>query len=144
MELYAIKSWYDNRAGVVELEDDVLSIVRQVREIYGDQVRIHIEPTSGHYVFSENCEDFTERLIFTTEVLDGRVLDRLLSADSQLRGYEDPYMKAEREQDELKAEADKKAMEGIRDAGERLAWAFEEDGKGTHAQIQVERDIADS
>ena len=144
MELYAMKTFYDNREGLVTLEDDVLSIVTQVRELYGHRIKICLEPTTGHYVFSERCEDGTERLIFITEELDARCLDRLRRADSHSRGYEDPYDVAEREQDRILAEKDQKSMEGIMEAGERLAWAFEEDGKGTGAQILVSRDIADS
>jgi hypothetical protein len=141
MELYAMKSWYDNREGFVELQDDVLSIVRQVRELYGHRIKICLEPTTGEYVFSENCEDGTERLIFGTSELDARCLERLLRADSHLRGYTDPYDEAEREQDEFFEEKDRQALDKIGDAGERLAWALEEDGRGTGAQILVTKDI---
>jgi hypothetical protein len=144
MELYAMKSWYDNREGLVELEDDVLSIVRQVRELYGHRIKICLEPTTGQYVFSENCEDGTERLIFVTGELDARALDRLLRADSQLRGYTDAYDEAEREHDRNLEERDAASLERIRDAGERLAWALEEDGRGTGAQILVTKDIGDA
>ena len=34
MELLPMKAWYNHERGVIELEDDVLSIVRQVRELY--------------------------------------------------------------------------------------------------------------
>src|SRR5215471_7199231 len=141
MELYAMKSWYDNREGFVELEDDVLSIVRQVRELYGHAIKICLEPTTGQYVFSENCEDGTERLIFMTDELDARCLERLLRADSQLRGYVDPYDEHEREQDQIWADQHEASMERVHDAGERLAWALEQDGRGTGAQILVTKDI---
>jgi hypothetical protein len=144
MELRALKTFYSLREGLVTLEDDVLSVVRQVRELYGDRIKICLEPTTGQYVFSENCGDGSERLIFTTPSLDARSLQRLLTADSQLRGYEDPYDKAEREQDEAFMEKDKTALDGIRDAGERLAWAMEEDGKGTHAQAHITKDLSAS
>jgi hypothetical protein len=141
MELRAMKTFYSAREGLVTLEDDVLSIVRQVRQLYGDRIKICLEPTSGKYVFSENCADGTERLIFVADELDPRTLERLLKADSQLRGHEDPYDAAEREQDELMRQKDEQALEGVRDAGERLAWAMEADGKGTHAQILVTKNI---
>lgn len=143
MELRAMRTFYTAREGLVSLDDDVLSIVSQVKQLYGNRIKVCLEPTTGEYVFSENCEDGSERLIFTTTELDARCLERLLQADSQLRGYEDPYDRAEREQDEALRAADEQALDGIRDAGERLAWAMEEDGKGTHAQILVTRDIAD-
>lgn len=143
MELRAMKTFYSGREGLVTLEDDVLSIVSQVRDLYGDKVKICLEPTTGHYVFSENCEDGSERLIFVAEELDPRCIERLLIADGHARGHEDPYDRAESEQDRLMRENDERAMDGIRDAGERLAWAMEEDGKGTHAQILVTKSIAD-
>jgi len=141
MELYAMKSWYDNREGFIELQDDVLSIVRQVRELYGHRIRICLEPTTGEYVFSEMCEDGTERLIFGTNELDPRALERLMRADSHLRGYTDPYDEAEREHDRTMDEKDKASLDKLGDAGERLAWALEQDGRGTGASILVTKDI---
>lgn len=143
MELHAIKAFYDERHGLVELEDDVLSIVRQTREHFGNRVKITWEPTTEHYVFIENCEDGTERLIFTTDVLDARSLLRLIASDSHGRGYEDAYDKKEREQDQAQAELDAQNMEGIRDAGERLAWALGDGkhGPGYKQSISVTKDI---
>lgn len=144
MELHALKVFYDDRLGLVELEDDVLSIVRQVREAYGSRVKVSLEPTTGHYVFSEDCEDGTERLIFTCEDLDGRALERLRAADGHARGYEDAYDRAEREQDELQAAADEERLTKVRDAGERLAWALGDGkaGPGYHQSISVTKEIS--
>ena len=58
MELRAIKAFYDAREGLVTLDDDVLSIVQQVRELYGDKIRVCWEPTTEHYVLSELCAVF--------------------------------------------------------------------------------------
>jgi len=143
MELRAIKSFYSAREGMVTLSDDVLSIVRQVRELYGDKISINWEPTTEHYVFIENCEDGTERLIFTTPELDGRAFERLLVSDSQSRVYEDPYDASEREQDELQAQRDEVHMEKIRSAGEELAWSLGDGkhGPGYKQSIHVKRDL---
>ena len=136
-----MKTFYTAREGLVTLTDDVLSIVSQVRELYGDKIKICLEPTQGKFIFSEVCGDGTERLIFIADKLDARCIERLLTADSQLRGYEDAYDKAEREQDEAMAARDELQLERIKDAGERLAWAMEEDGRGTHAQILVTKNV---
>lgn len=144
MEVPSARLFYTNREGLVEVSDDVQSIVRQVREITNGRIKVHIDEQSGEYFLVEYCEDQTERLVFTTPTLDARVITRLLNADSQTRGHEDPYDVAEREQDKLLREADERTMDGIRDAGERLAWAMEEDGKGTHASILVTRNLAHS
>jgi hypothetical protein len=145
MELHAVKTFYTDQDGLVTLEDDVLSIVRQVREQYGNRVNIRLEPTTGQYVFSENCADGTERLIFASEHLDQRDLDRLMQADSTLRGYEDTYEKAEREQDEDQAQMEKEMLEELREQGERLAHALRQDGVDDSlypAQTVVPRDLS--
>jgi len=142
MELHAVKAFYSRREGLVELEDDVLSIVRQVREAHGDRVKISWEPTTEMYVFSENCGDGTERLIFMVEELDGRTLERLAQADSFSRGYVDAYDRTEREQDEAFAAREEAARERLRDQGERLAHALKKDGIGPHPlQIRVTKDL---
>jgi hypothetical protein len=128
MELYAMKLFHSNREGLVELEDDVLSIVAQVREAYGDRVKICLEPTTGQFVFSENGADGTERLIFTAEALDARCLTRLMQADSHGRGYTDAYDLMEREQDELRAQQEEANRARIRDEAERLAHALKRGG----------------
>ena len=147
MELHAIPTFYTARHGMVTLEDDVLSIVRQVKQVYGDRVVIELDDHTGVYHFIEHCEDGTDRLIFTTDHLDNRDLERLMRADSTGRLYEDPYDAAEREQDELQAAIDESKMDGVRDAAERLAWALGDGkhGPGVHQSIHVKRDIrADS
>jgi hypothetical protein len=138
MELHAIKSFYDSRQGLVELDDDTLSIVRQVRELYGNRVKVSWEPTTEWFVFSENCNDGTERLIFTTPELDGRALERLLMADSQARLYQDAYDKNEQEQDEALARRDSAGQERLRDHGERLAHGLKKDDIGPYPlQVSV-------
>jgi len=137
MELKAVKMFYDARLGLVELEDDVLSIVSQVRELYGNKVKICLEPTTGHYVFSENSADGTERLIFTTPTLDARCLTRLVAADSTARGYTDAYELMEREQDEFRAREQEQMRETIRDEAERLTHALKHSGAVPHLPLQV-------
>ena len=142
MEIPAIKAFYSHREGLVELDDDVLSIVRQIRELYGQRVRVAWEPTTGMFVFSEICEDETERLIFVTQSLDGRALRRLLQADGHRSGYEDAYDRQEREQDEAFAAREEAERERLRDQGERLAHALKKDFIGPYPlQIAVPRGI---
>lgn len=137
MELRAIKSYYDNRDGLVTLEDDVLSIVSQVRERYGDRIKIQWDPHSEFFVFSELCDDRTERLIFTTPELDGRALDRLMRSDSQLRGYEDPYDAAERLQDAERKAHDERVREKVKDPLERLVHEMKRSGMEPRLPLSV-------
>lgn len=146
MRLHAVKAWYDAHEGMVEVEDDVLSIVRQVRELYGDRISIELDPHSGYYHFVGHGEDHTDYLIFTTSELDGRAMERLMLADSHSRMHQDPYDAVEREQDELMRARDEAQIERLRDGGERLAHALQKDGRQSHMPLQVAipKDIPDA
>jgi len=143
MELHAVKAWYDDRIGMVTLEDDVLSIVRQVREKYGKRVTIELDENRGVYHFVEHCADTTDRLIFSTSELDHRSLERLLQSDSQTRVYQDPYDAAERAQDELNAEKDRVFGEHVKEVGEELAHALRKDGKAPYfpTPVAIPKDV---
>jgi len=132
-----MKTFYTAREGLVELEDDVLSVVRQVREDYGDRVTVEVDPDTLQYLFIEHCEDTTDRLIFQTPELDARALDRLRRSDSQSRAYQDPYEVLEREQDELMRLNDERSTEQIRAEGERLAHALKQDGVMPRLPLKV-------
>lgn len=136
-QLRAIKSWYDNRHGVVTVQDDVLSIVRQVRSLFGDRISIQLDDLTGWYHFVEHCEDKTDRLIFSSESLTPLELERLLKADSFGRAHEDPYDALEREQDEMQAKQDAAFREMIREAAERTAHAVKKDGLGPRFPLMV-------
>jgi hypothetical protein len=144
MEIPTLKAFYSRREGFVELDDDVLSIVRQVRDQYGDRVKINWEPTTEKYVFVENCADGQERLIFMVDELDGRALERLLKADAEWWGHGDPYDQQEREQDKLHGQLEEQHREGLREGGERLAHALKVDGVESSpypVSIPVKKDL---
>lgn len=136
-QLRAIKTFYDNRLGLVTLEDDVLSIVRQVRQLYGERITIEMDPDLGCYHFIEHCEDHTDRLIFTVTELDGRVLDRLLKADSTSRSYEDPYDAAERAQDAEHQAVEDEYRGYLSEAGAHLIHALKKEGKADRLPATV-------
>lgn len=135
--LRAIKTFYSGRDGLVTLEDDVLSIVSQVKQDYGDKITVEVDPDTGQFLFIEHCEDHTDRLIFSTDELDGRALDRLRRADAQYRGHEDPYAAAEREQDEAQRRIDQAHTERILETGEELLFALKKDGRAPRMPTQV-------
>jgi hypothetical protein len=77
----AIKHYYDAEQGeLVELEDDVLGIVRQINDLFDRRVAVNLDREMECYHITEHCADGTERLIFSTDVLDGRTLERLQRA----------------------------------------------------------------
>ena len=148
MELHAVQTWYDRHVGVVEVSDDVANIVRQVREM---DPRIHVfynEQTDG-FDLVEHCLDGVQRLIFSVDKLDARILSRLREGDSWLGG--NPAHIVPEGDDFLskidaKIEADDNArqeasLEKIRDAGERLAWSLDVAGVGYRDSIRVKKDL---
>lgn len=138
LKLPALKSFYSHRMGLLTLDDDVLGIVSQVRQEFGNRVQIELDPDTGWYHFVEYCEDTTMRLIFSVLDLDSEdVLDRLRRADSQSRLYEDPYEAAERDQDEAQKLIDEQIKERIREHGEELAHALREGGMAPHFLVPV-------
>jgi hypothetical protein len=149
MEIHAVKTYYDQKLGVVEVEDDVLNVVRDIHAI---SPRIHVfwNEQTGNYDLVESCLDSTDRLIFSVEHLDARVVNRLRLAD-QWRGREDPthqlsehedwVSELDSDQEAEKAAVKEQQMEKVREAGERLAWALEEDGRGVSASISVPKEI---
>jgi hypothetical protein len=142
--LRAIKSYYSSELGaLVTLEDDVLSIVSQVRDLYGDKVSIQLDPDTGWYHFVAHEADGTDRLIFSVDCLDPRALDRLQRADSHTRGFRDPYEAAEREQDELQALMQRERSEQMLEAGEELVFHLKRQGLAPRmpAQIYVPRSL---
>jgi len=142
LQLRAIKTFYTGRQGLITLEDDVLSVVARVRELYGDKITVELDPDSGHFHFVGH-EDGTDYLIFTTPELDLRAIERLQRADQHNRSYADPLAAAEREQDEAMRARDEEAMQKILEAGERLAWAMGDGkfGPGYMQSISVPKGI---
>lgn len=138
MEMLPMKAWYNHEYGVVELEDDVLSIVRQVRELYGRQITVELIPENSEpYAFVEHCEDGADRLIFTCVELDARALERLLRSDSHGRAYTDPYDEAEQAQNRLHDEKDEASKEKLGEVAEEMAYALKREGRAESLPLTV-------
>ena len=133
-----LKAWYNHDHGVIELDDDVLSIVRQVRELYERRITIELLPGSPEpYAFVEHCEDGVDRLIFTCVELDPRALERLQRSDSHSRAYVDPYEAQEREHDRLLAARDEHSKEQLAEVAEEMAYALKREGRAESLPMTV-------
>jgi hypothetical protein len=138
MEMLPMKAWYNHEHGVIELEDDVLSIVRQVRELYERRITIELLPDSREpYAFVEHCEDGADRLVFTCVELDGRALERLLRSDSHGRAYIDPYDESEQAHDRLQEEKDYASQEKLGEVAEEMAYALKREGRAESLPLTV-------
>ena len=133
-----MKAWYDSREGVIELDDDVLSIVRQVREMYGQKISIELIPDAPEpYAFVEHGEDGVDRLVFTCNELDGRALERLLRSDSHSRLYVDPYDESEKAHDALQDAKDERSKEQLREVAEEMAYSLKREGRASRLPLTV-------
>jgi len=133
VEVHSIRSWVNRRDGVVVVEDDVQNIVRGIKEI-SDRLHVFYNPQSEGFDLVESCLDSTDRLVFSVPELDNRVLDRLRLADHWhgedqpnhvLGDSEDFVARVDEHNVKIQAAIDAKAMDKVRDAGERLAWALD-------------------
>jgi len=151
MQIPAIKTWYDARQGVISLDGDVLGIVERVKEI-DPRLSIYYNEQTNGFDLVESCLDGTDRLVFSVDELDQRLVDRLLQADhwgSDTPDHRDDFRPDSKdfasEIDESNEALVRRFEEGVRekllDAGERLAWAMEEDGQGVNASISVPKDV---
>lgn len=136
-QLRSIRTFYDDRHRLMTLDDDVLGIVSQVRDLFDGKITVHLDDTTGDYYFVEHSDDHTEKLIFSTPQLDGRVIDRLQQADSRARGYRDPYEIQEREQDAAQQAIDDEFKEQLREHGEELVFALKKEGLAPRLPLKV-------
>jgi hypothetical protein len=149
MEIHAVSTWIDQHHGVVRVEDDVANVVRDIHAI-SSRIHVFFNEQTGNFDLVESCLDNTDRLIFSVEHLDARVVNRLRLAD-QWQGREDPAHMLSEDEDFLsmmdadqaadKAAQKERHMDGVRDAGERLAWALEQDRRGVKASISIPKEL---
>lgn len=128
-QLHAFRTWYSpERQGFMTLDDDVLGIVSQVRQLSDGKITVELDDHNGKFHFVEHCEDGTDRLVFTVEELDQRALDRLMRADSSNRHYQDPYDEQERAQDALDRAKEDAQRERVNMIGEEVIFGLQKDG----------------
>lgn len=146
-ELRTVKHFYE--AGKLqEVEDDVLNIVRKIKDI-SPRLKVFWNDYKGCFTITETSLDGAEeRLVLHAELLDERVIDRLLVAD-QWRGREDPdhvlpdsedfLTRIEQEQDAADQEDNRLVVDKLMAHREAMASYADHDGKGTKSQILVPR-----
>jgi hypothetical protein len=128
------------------VEDDVLNIIRKMKEISPRLTCYWNEHRDCFTITETSLDGSTESLVMNVELLDERVLDRLLTAD-QWQGREDPSnvlpegedflasveADEQRWSDEIEAQQQDRRAEIL----EEIASYADKDGKGTKAQILV-------
>ena len=132
MEVRSIKTWFD-KGQVISVDDDVQNVVRDLKAV-DPRLSVFFNEQSGDFDIVESCLDGTDRLVFSVEELDQRVVDRVRAADHwygrdtpvRILSDEDDFAsQVDRANAELEAANKAAAGEKIRDAGERLHWALD-------------------
>lgn len=150
MEVHAVKTWFDTRHGVVEVTDDVLGVIQQVKAI-DPRLKVYYNKQTGGYDLVEACLDRTERLVFSVAALDQRVVDRLHQADHWGTNHPDYRDKFRPEGEDFLTQLDaaqerdqEELMEPLRqrlgDAAERLCHAMDQGGPGVQDTLWLPGD----
>lgn len=149
MELSSTLPFQVREGRIVEVERDVLDIVAQVKAI-DPRVKVYYNEQRNVFDLVEDCLDGNLRLIFSVDRLDSRVVRRLQAADhwhgrqdpEHVLGDDEDYLARIDEADEAeKRELEADEADARMTVGEQLAWALEQDRKGTHAQISVKKEL---
>lgn len=133
MELHAVRTWFDQKHGVVVLEDDVQNVVRDIRAI-SDRLQVYYNEQTNGYDVVERCLDGTDRLVLSTDVLDQRVVQRIRGADHWHGSDRPDHVLGDDKDFAAQIDAENEAIEKaqwaaasdrIKDAGERIHWALD-------------------
>lgn len=107
----------------VLIEDDVLDIARQVREL-DDSLLIHWNEYGRYFVISERCADGAERLVTTTTELTPALIERLRKIVHPSYDYAGELDRSDRE---AQRERERLFAERVGEHGEQLAYALRKD-----------------
>jgi len=151
MELHAVKTWVDRREGVVEVDDDVLGVVADLKQI-SDRLHVYWNDQSEWFDIVESCLDGTDRLVTTVPALDARVVEKIKAADHWhgndrprviLGDDEDFVAQVDSHNEEMERLRSEATADQIGDAGERLAWALDicKDQSSAGGSISVPRGV---
>lgn len=108
---------------LIAIEDDVLDVVRRLREIHGG-LNVRWNERGEYFVIYELCDDGRERLVTTVKELDPRLIRHF-----EMLASESWDAVAEMEKMDDQAERDKKQAfaEKMGESGERLHHAIRKD-----------------
>lgn len=121
-----------NKGRLISVEDDVLSIKKQIEEIWGLQV--YFDNVDERWVVVQTDYDGTESLVCTTDRLDHSLLDTIQAADQTVKGF-DPEKQVDDWNAAIEAERDRRFEEQLEEFAERFRFALKKDGVYNHNDI---------
>lgn len=122
-------SYVDANAGrVVTFTDDVLGIKAEILGRWPEITDVLFDTDINKWLIIQTERDGTQSLLFETEYLDGRVIERIERADRSSGRNEDILDEVDKHNDELERDRERRFEDKINDAGERLMFALIQDG----------------
>lgn len=152
MELYAIRTWFDAKDGVVLVEDDVQNVIRDIKAV-SPRLHVFYNEQSGEFDVVEHCLDGAQRWVLSTPALDARILHRLHGADHWhgqdvpnhvLGDGEDVAAQVDAHNAQREAALDEDFRGRLIEPTERLMWALDnvKDRSSKGGSIRVPRSIS--
>ena len=128
-------SYVDAQSGrIVEIQGDVLDVKTQIRERWPN-INVYWDNQEKQWIFTQICEDGTERLFMKRKELDSRCVEAVAAADPSSRTYEDPIDAIDKHNAEVERDRDRRFENQMGDVGERFLHALRKDGVMDHPDI---------
>lgn len=120
-------SYYDaNRDRLVTIEDDVLGIKQEIESRWPEVVNVFFDTVDEVWVLTQ-VNGPEESLLFTTKVLDGRVIERIKRAENSVNS-EDPLKVIDAHNADVERDQERKFDDQLAEFAERFNHALRKDG----------------
>jgi len=130
-----------NQGRLVTFEDDVLGVKKEILDRWSHVLDCVWDEVDMQFVIYEKCPDGDERLLFATDTLDRRVIERIHRAyesDPEDLLHEIDKQNAQLEKDKIFALSEKTG-----DAIERLQLAMHQDGITNRPKVFIGEEYRD-
>lgn len=125
-----------NRNCLVTIEDDVLSVKKQILDRWPDFIGdVYWDKDRMVWIITQIEVDGTESLLFESQTLDQRVIGRIEAADRWSRDNPDILDEIDKLNDQREKEIDAKTNEQLVEVADRLRHAWKKDGLYDHPDV---------
>ena len=119
----------------VQKSADYLRFEGELQSRWGGRVKVVEDLEKGNFCLYVHEDNGSQYILFHTDQLNDRTIERIYKADQGSDQYEDITAYLEKAWDAEDAAEDKKFEEIVAEAGPRLAHAFKKDGLIDHDNI---------
>ena len=115
---------------------ELLDMKAQIRERWSD-LDIYFDDQERVFIVTQKGRDGIERLVLSRSYCNDRLLEDISKTDPTSRNYIDPIEAVDEHNARIERERDRELEEIAGDVGERLKFAFKQDGLYDHEDIGV-------